>query len=78
MNQAYIILGNLMTYCALEKIDACPMEGFIPKNIDKALNLSELNLTSTLLLPIGYRAEDDFMAKLKKVRKPLNEVIIKL
>lgn len=75
-NQAYIILGNLMTVCALEKIDACPMEGFIPEKVDEMLNLKQSNLTSTLLLPIGYRAKDDFMAKLKKVRKSLSEVII--
>ena len=27
-HQAYIALGNLMTVCAIEKIDSCPMEGF--------------------------------------------------
>jgi len=73
--QTYIALGNLMTVCALEKIDACPMEGFIPSEIDKILNLKEKNLRSILLLPIGYRAEDDFLSKLKKVRKPINEIV---
>ena len=77
-NQAYILLGNLMTACALEKIDACPMEGFNPEKVDKVLALKDKNLTATLLLPIGYRDQEDFMAKLKKVRKPLKEVIIKL
>lgn len=77
-NQAYIILGNLMTICALEKIDACPMEGFDPEKFDEILNLKALSLQSVLLLPIGYRAKDDFMSKLKKVRKPLNEIIIKI
>lgn len=75
-NQTYIALGNLMTVCALEKIDACPMEGFISQKVDEILELDKLNLTSTLLLPIGYRAKDDFMSKLKKVRKPLKEVVI--
>ena len=75
-NQAYIALGNLMTVCALEKIDACPMEGFNPEKFNEILNLKTLNLQSVLLLPVGYRAKDDFMSKLKKVRKPLNEVII--
>ncbi len=28
-NQAYLALGNLLTVCANEKIDSCPMEGFI-------------------------------------------------
>jgi len=74
--QAYIALGNLMTVCALEKIDSCPMEGFLPEKYDEILNLESRKLKSVLLLPIGYRAEDDFMSKLKKVRKPLKNVVI--
>lgn len=76
--QAYIALGNLMTVCAIEDIDSCPMEGFIPEEIDKALKLDELGLKSVLLLPVGYRAEDDMFASLKKVRKPLSETIVDL
>lgn len=78
INQAYIALGNLMTVCALEKIDACPMEGFIAQKYDEILNLREQNLKSVLLLPVGFRAVDDFMSELKKVRKPLDETIIKI
>jgi nitroreductase/dihydropteridine reductase len=76
--QTYIILGNLMTVCALEKIDACPLEGFIPEKIDALLNLKEHNLKSVLLLPVGFRADDDIMSEMKKVRKPLNETIIEI
>ena len=77
-NQAYLALGNLLTICALEKIDACPMEGFIPEKYDEILNLHEQNLTSVLVLPVGFRAEDDYMAALKKVRKPIEEVTIEI
>lgn len=77
-NQAYIALGNLMTVCAIEKIDACPMEGFIPDEYDKILNLKERQLKSVLLLPVGYRADDDIFADFKKVRKPLKETIIEI
>jgi nitroreductase len=76
IRQAYIALGNLMTVCAIEKIDSCPMEGFIAPKFDEILALKEKNLRSVLLLPIGYRAEDDFMQKLKKVRKPISETIL--
>jgi len=76
--QAYLILGNLLTVCAVEKIDACPMEGFIPEKIDELLNLKEHNLKSALLLPVGFRADDDIMSEMKKVRKPLNETIIEI
>lgn len=74
--QTYIILGNLMTVCALEKIDSCPMEGFNAEKFDEVLQLKEKNLKTVLLLPIGFRAEDDFMSSLKKVRKPLEEMVI--
>lgn len=74
--QTYIALGNLMTVCALEKIDACPIEGFIPQKVDELLNLKELNLSSVLMLPVGFRDENDIMSTMKKVRKPLSEMII--
>ena len=77
-NQAYIALGNLMTVCAIEGIDACPMEGFISEKYDELLNLNEKGLKSVLLLPIGNRAEDDMFASLKKVRKSLEETIIEI
>lgn len=76
--QTYIALGNLLTVCAFEKIDSCPMEGFIPAKVDEVLDLKAKNLKSALLLPVGFRAEDDFMAKEKKVRKPLSESIIEI
>ncbi len=77
-NQAYIALGNLMTVCAVEKIDSCPMEGFIPEKYDEILGLSEQNLTSVLVLPVGFRAEDDYMKDLKKVRKNIADVVIEI
>ena len=78
IKQAYIALGNLLTVCALEKIDSCPMEGFIPDRVDETLDLKSKNLKSALLLPVGFRADDDFMAKEKKVRKSLSEIIIEI
>ncbi len=77
-NQAYIALGNLMTVCAYEKIDSCPMEGFNSEKFDEVLQLKDKNLKSVLLLPVGYRSEDDFMRKLKKVRKPIKDSIIEM
>lgn len=78
IRQAYIALGNLMTVCAYEKIDSCPMEGFNSEKFDEILHLKDKNLKSVLLLPVGYRAEDDFMRKLKKVRKPIKDAVIEL
>ncbi len=77
-NQAYIALGNLMTVAASENIDSCPMEGFAPDKYDAILNLNKHNLKSVLVLPVGFRAEDDYMKDLKKVRKNTHEVIIEI
>lgn len=77
-NQAYLALGNLLTACAVEKIDACPMEGFLPEKYDEILKLSEQNLTSVLVLPVGFRAEDDYMKDLKKVRKKVDDSVIEI
>lgn len=76
--QAYISIGTLMTVCAVQEIDSCPMEGFNPVKIDQELGLEDKNLRSVLLLPVGFRAKDDFMSSLKKVRKPLGQVIMEL
>ncbi|ARN77602.1 NAD(P)H-dependent oxidoreductase [Nonlabens spongiae] len=75
-NQAYLILGNLLAVCAAERIDSCPMEGFEPEKIDQLLNLAGQGLKSVLLLPVGYRAEDDFMSTQKKVRKHISESVL--
>ncbi|RZS90491.1 NAD(P)H-dependent oxidoreductase [Aquimarina brevivitae] len=74
--QAYLALGNLLTVCALEEIDSCPMEGFIPEKYDEVLNLEEKGLQSVLVLPIGYRAEDDMFSEFKKVRRPIEDTVI--
>lgn len=77
-NQAYLALGNLLTVCANEQIDSCPMEGFLPEKYDEVLDLTSKNLSSVLVLPVGFRAEDDFMKDQKKVRKNLSEIIIEV
>ncbi|MDO6759163.1 NAD(P)H-dependent oxidoreductase [Tamlana sp. 2_MG-2023] len=77
-NQAYIALGNLMTVCAVEGIDSCPMEGFLPQEYDRILELDKQGLKSVLLLPLGYRAADDMFSELKKVRRPINEAVIEI
>lgn len=74
--QAYLALGNLLTICALERIDSCPMEGFLPAEYDRILDLPARGLTSVLVLPVGYRAGDDEFSGFKKVRRHLTDSII--
>ena len=76
--QAYLAMGNLLTVCAIEGIDACPMEGFSPDQYDEMLQLTQQGLKSVLVMPIGYRAHDDIFADFKKVRKDLNHSIIEM
>lgn len=73
-NQIYIVLGSLLTFCAMEGIDACPMEGFSPKDFDQILGLDKKGLTTTVLCPIGYRSPQDPYAKAAKVRFPKGEL----
>jgi len=77
-NQAYLAMGNLLTVCASEKIDACPMEGFLPEAYDDLLGLAKKGLTSVLAMPIGFRAADDVFASFKKVRKDMDTSIIEI
>ena len=76
--QAYLALGNMLTVCATQEIDACPMEGFDPVAYDMYFKLKEQGLRSALIMPIGYRAEDDMFADMKKVRKDLKDSIIEI
>jgi len=72
--QSYIVLANLMAACASLKIDSCPMEGFLPAEYNRLLDLDSKNLHASVVLPIGYRAEDDGQQAFAKVRKPLKEM----
>lgn len=74
--QAYLAMGNLLTVCALENIDSCPIEGFEPEKYDELFELKEKGLQSVLVLAVGHRAEDDFFATLEKVRRGVDEVVI--
>lgn len=73
--QAYIALGQLMTACALLKIDTCPMEGFVAAKFDEILGLEAQGLTAAVLCPVGYRSADDKYAGLPKVRFATEAVI---
>ncbi len=76
--QAYLALGNMLTVCATQEIDACPMEGFDPIAYDEYFKLNEQGLRSVLVMPIGFRAKVDMFADLKKVRKDLRDSIIEI
>jgi nitroreductase len=76
--QVYIALGNLLTSCAILGVDACPMEGFVPAEYDKILGLNQRGLKSVLVVPVGYRADDDLNATNKKVRRSTTDFLVKI
>lgn len=72
--QCYILLGNLLSACAQAEIDSCPMEGFLPEKYDELLGLNGTNYTSTVILPVGFRSDDDDSKDRPKVRKSSEEL----
>lgn len=76
--QAYIAMGNLLTVCAIEDIDACPIEGFDPVAYDSYLELETKGLNSVLVLAVGYRDHKDLHASLKKVRRGVKDVVVEI
>ena len=76
--QAYIALGFGLVAAAAEQVDATPMEGFVPAQVDEVLGLEALGLTSAVAMTLGYRdAANDYMVNLKKVRRSNDQLIIK-
>ena len=73
--QTYIALGNLLNVCAVIGVDSCPMEGFDANAYDEILNLKETDYTTSLVLPVGFRHEEDFMSQLKKVRMEESKIV---
>ncbi|MFT3901741.1 MAG: NAD(P)H-dependent oxidoreductase [Niabella sp.] len=74
--QAYISFGLAIAAAAEQHVDATPMEGFDPVKLDEILGLEALGLKSVVILPIGYRDEqNDWLVNLKKVRTPKEKFI---
>ncbi len=76
IKQAGIALGHLLASAAVLGIDACPMEGFLPPQVDEILGLKAKGLTAVALCPLGYRAATDAYATLPKVRFPKEKVLL--
>ena len=76
--QAYLAIGNLLTVCAIEKVDACPIEGFSPDKYDAYFNLSEKGLSAVLVMAVGHRAKDDVFSEFKKVRRGVDALVIEI
>ena len=73
--QAYIALGNLLTSAALLGVDTCPIEGFVPAEFDRILDLPAQGYAAVVCCALGYRSATDKYAALPKVRFPAADLI---
>ena len=73
--QAYLALGIFLAAAANARVDACPMEGFVPPQFDEILGLKAQGLQSVVLAAAGYRTETDPSAGAAKVRWTRDELI---
>ncbi len=76
--QVYIALGQLMTAAAMLGVDTCPMEGIEAKRYDKLLGLEGTDYTTIVGCAVGYRNPGDKYALAKKVRFPVEEVVVRI
>jgi nitroreductase len=74
-SQVYIALGFFLFAAAQLGVDACPMEGFDPVKYDEILGLPAMGYRATVAAAAGYRAADDWLAPLAKVRYEAKDVI---
>jgi nitroreductase / dihydropteridine reductase len=75
--QTYLALAGMMAAASLIEVDNHALEGFNPVAFNEVLGLSDMNLTATTLLALGYRAESDESQHYAKVRLPLETLVIK-
>lgn len=75
--QTYLALAGMMAAASLAEVDNHALEGFNPAAFNDVLGLTDMNLTATTLLALGYRAESDQGQHYTKVRLPLETLVIK-
>ncbi len=54
------------------------MEGFAPAQFNEILGLKEHNLHASALLAIGYRSPEDETQNYKKVRRDLENTVVRI
>lgn len=77
--QSYISFAMAIAAAAEQKVDATPVEGFLPEKLDELLQLTGTGYKSTVILPLGYRdAAGDWLVNMKKVRTPKDAFITEM
>jgi nitroreductase len=73
--QVYIALGQTMAAAAMINVDTCPLEGIDPDEYDRILGLKSSGYYTVCALAVGFRHQDDGLAKAKKIRFETSEVV---
>ncbi|ABV38389.1 6,7-dihydropteridine reductase [Shewanella sediminis HAW-EB3] len=76
--QVYLALGNLLLGASVIDVDACPIEGFDATILNQVLGLREQGYCASVIVALGYKAEDDFNAKLPKSRLPQEQLFTEI
>ena len=76
--QVYLNIGSVLLGASVLGIDAVPMEGIDIPALNKEFNLAAKGMTAVVMVAFGYRAEDDFNAKLPKSRLLSSEIITRV
>jgi nitroreductase len=76
--QVYIALGQFMTAAAVLGVDTCPLEGIDPAKYDEILGLKGTRHETVVACAAGYRSADDKYAGMAKVRRPLDQVVVRV
>ena len=76
--QCYIALGFLLSACAALGVDACPMEGIQHAEYDRLLGLEGTGYRAAVGAAVGYRAADDWLAPMAKVRFEASDVVVRM
>ena len=74
--QTYIALANMMTAAALIGVDSCPMEGFIPEDVERILSeegiLDKESYNLSVMVAFGYRKT---YPQFPKTRQNLDKIV---
>ena len=56
--QCYIVLANIMTAAASQKIDSCPIEGFEKDEVEKILQIDTEQYEVAVIVTLGFRVNE--------------------
>jgi nitroreductase len=70
--QGYIAATQMMLAAASLGVDSCAIEGYVEDDIRAILGLDASQWRLSMLLPLGYRAED----RREKIRENLDDLVV--